>query len=405
MSKLFDFFKPKKVEETRNLEYINPAMYGCGIAQSIFTSNIPATSLSAIYAAVELISNSVAELPIYVKYKTENSGSDIVESHAVINALNTSQLTKFMLIKQMVSDMLLYGNGYAYIERADDGSPLHLIYCIPGSVTPVYNEKTRQLYYLCPLITTKKVEPVNIIHLFKNTINGYEGKGVLQYAAQTIKLANYTEKAASSFFASGCNVGGILTTDTPRLTEQQREAIKSAWQQSHGGDNPNGIAVLEAGMKYQPVAVNGKDAQLLETRLFNLQEIARFFNINPTLLGDLTKSSYNTLEAANMEFLTHTLMPIITLIQDEFKRKLLKPSEWQLYIDIDESYIIKPDKVSLANYLSTLTTHGIISVNEARQQLGYNPIENGDRHLIPFTNLEQNTIESSNKNIPDNVNE
>lgn len=402
---LFDFWKSKDTE-TRGVNYINSNTFGTGIAQSIFTNNIPATSLSAIYAAVELISNSIAELPIYVKYRTEDSGSDIVKEHAVSHALHNSQLTKFMLVKQLVSDMLLYGNGYAYIERATDGTPLHLIYCVPGSVTPVYNEKTRQLYYLCPLITTKKVEPINVIHLFKNTVNGYDGKGVLQYAYQTIKLANYTEKAAASFFSSGCNLGGILTTDNPRLTDQQKESIRSAWQQSHGGDNPNGVAVLEAGMKYQSVGVNGKDAQMLETRLFNLQEIARFFNISPTLLGDLTKSSYNTLEAANMEFLTHTLMPIITLIQDEFGRKLLKTSENNLYIDIDEAYIVKPDKSSLANYLSTLTTHGIISINEARQQLGYNPIENGDKHLIPFTNIQDNTIENStDKNIDKEDNE
>lgn len=395
----------KKKTETRGIDYVNANSFGTGISQSIFANNIPATSLSAIYAAIELISNSIAELPIYVKYIDEASKSDIIKEHAVINALHGSQLTKFMLIKQLVSDMLLYGNGYAYINRAGDGTPLNIIYCVPGSVSPVYNEKTRQLYYLCPLITTAKVEPINIIHLFKNTVNGYDGKGVLQYAAQTIKLANYTEKSAASFFASGCNLGGILTTDNPRLTDQQKESIKTGWQQAHGGDNPNGIAVLEAGMKYQPVAVNGKEAQLLETRLFNLQEIARFFNISPTLLGDLTKSSYNTLEAANMEFLTHTLMPIITLIQDEFKRKLLKPSERNLYIDIDEAYIVKPDKASLANYLSTLTTHGIISINEARQQLGYNPIENGDTHMIPFTNLDQNTIENKDKNISNTENE
>lgn len=395
----------KKKTETRGIDYVNANTFGTGISQSIFANNIPATSLSAIYAAIELISNSIAELPIYVKYIDEASKSDIIKEHAVINALHSSQLTKFMLIKQLVSDMLLYGNGYAYINRAGDGTPLNIIYCVPGSVSPVYNDKTRQLYYLCPLITTAKVEPINIIHLFKNTVNGYDGKGVLQYAAQTIKLANYTEKSAASFFASGCNLGGILTTDNPRLTDQQKESIKTGWQQAHGGDNPNGIAVLEAGMKYQPVAVNGKEAQLLETRLFNLQEIARFFNISPTLLGDLTKSSYNTLEAANMEFLTHTLMPIITLIQDEFKRKLLKPSERNLYIDIEEAYIVKPDKASLANYLSTLTTHGIISINEARQQLGYNPIENGDTHMIPFTNLDQNTIENKDKNISNTENE
>ena len=142
---------------------------------------------------------------------------------------------------------------------------------------------------------------------------------------------------------------------------------------------------------------NSKDAQLLETRLFNLQDIARFFNISPVLLGDLTHSSYSTIEASLLEFVTHTLYPYITLIENEFTRKLILPSERGLYIDLDDNYIIKSDKSSQAEYLSKLTGSGIITVNEARKQLGLNPIDGGDILSIPYTNIGQNTINSTNK--------
>ena len=147
---------------------------------------------------------------------------------------------------------------------------------------------------------------------------------------------------------------------------------------------------------------------MLETRLFNVAEISRYFNINPVLLGDLSKSSYNTIEAANLEFLTHTLMPYVSMVQDEFNRKLVKPSEAGITIDLDESYLIKADKNSTAQYLKTLVDSGIISRNEARKQLGYNEIKGCDDLIVPFTNIKDNTIgnqEENSKNEGENKND
>lgn len=137
---------------------------------------------------------------------------------------------------------------------------------------------------------------------------------------------------------------------------------------------------------------------MLETRLFNVAEIARYFNINPVLLGDLSKSSYNTIEAANLEFLTHTLMPYVSMVQDEFNRKLVKPSEAGITIDLDESYLIKADKDSTAQYLKTLVDSGIITRNEARKQLGYNEMDGCDDLIVPFTNIKDNTIGNQQEN-------
>lgn len=152
------------------------------------------------------------------------------------------------------------------------------------------------------------------------------------------------------------------------------------------------MAILEAGMSYQAISGNSKDSQLLETRLFNIQDIARFFCINPVLLGDLSHSSYSTIEASLLEFVTHTLYPYITLMENELTRKLIKPSEKNLYVDLDDNFILKSDKTSQANYLNTLVAGGIMTRNEAREQLGLNPMEGGDELVIPYTNLEQNTI-------------
>lgn len=385
-------------KEQRSLEQeITPSVAGIGF--SLFKGySQPALSLSAVFAAVEIISNSVAELPITIKTKEENKVS-LVKNHILYNVFKDGQLTKYMLMKSLISDMLLYGNGFAYIKRAQDGTPIELIYLPSNEVTIFYNNVTRQLYYLAPNVQQGNIEPSNMIHILKNSINGVEGIGVLKYAYNTISLSNYTEKAALDYFSSGCHVNGILKTTDPksRLRQEQREQIYDAWQQGHG-KNGTGMAILEGGLDYQAVSSNSKDAQLLETRVFNLQEVARFFNINPVLLGDLTHSSYSTIEASLLEFVTHTLFPYIILIEDEFTRKLIKKSEHNLYIDLDESFLLKSDKQNEAAYLSTLTKAGIMTTNEARLQLGLNPIDGGDTLMIPFTDVNQNTIGKQNDN-------
>lgn len=369
---------------------------GVGLTNVLGIGDMSSTSLSSVFAAVEIISNSLAQLPINVKTKQDNK-TTIVESHKLYSLFDNCVLTRYMMIKMLVSDMLLYGDGIAYIVRSVDGTPTNLIYCPHGTVTINYNENNRDLYYLIPSIRKGKIEPIDVIHFVKNSKNGVEGRGIISYATNTIKLSKMTEKSALDYFGSGCHVAGILSTDSPRLTEEQRNSIRNAWQQSHGQDG-SGMAVLEAGMKYQPISSNSKDAQLIESRLFNIQDVARFFNINPVLLGDLSHSSYSTIEASLLEYLTHTLAPYIVMIQDELTRKLIKPSEKGLYIDLDETFILKSDKTSESNYLSTLVSNGIITINEARRQLGYNPIDGCDDLIIPYTDINQNKVNKNTVN-------
>lgn len=386
------FNKLLKIERRDAIPTIEPqAVDGVGLSfLNTATSKIDSISISAVFAAIEIISNSIAEIPIEVKTKKENDVT-VVSDHPIYEMLNSSIQTKFMMMKLLIVDMLVEGNGFAYIDRDKTGRPIRLIYCPRKSVTINYNENTRKLLYQCTKIKKGYIEPIDMIHLIKNTEDGVKGRGILSYARWTLDLAKATEEAAHGYFEGKCHVAGILSTDVQRLTQQQRNDIRAAWREAHG-KNGSGMAVLEAGMQYHPVSSNSKDAQLLETRLFNLQDVARFFNISPVLLGDLTHSSYSTIEASLLEFVTHTLWPYITLIENEFTRKLILPSEKGLYIDLDDNYIIKSDKSSQAEYLTKLTSNGIITINEARKQLGLNPIDGGDILSIPYTNIDQNTI-------------
>lgn len=354
--------------------------------------------LSAVFAAVELISNSIASMPIQVKQYTKGENT-IIRNHAIVNLFNHLRQTRFVFIKQLVWDMIINGNGYAYIKRGEKNKPVELIYLPANSVSIMGSLYQNDVYYLCTGYkgVPDKIYEDDIIHLFKNTKDGINGISVLRYAIETLKSAGYAEKSASDYFGSGCSIKGILKFNSYR-DDEQKEAARSSWNQVHG-QGGSGLAIMDADCDFIPVTQSANEAQLLSTRQFNITEIARFFNINPVLLQDLSHSSYNTIEAANLEFVQHTLMPYIRLIEEELNRKLMTKND--VYIDIDETTLLKGDKTTMANYIRTLKDGGVITTNEAREIIDMNPIEGGDSVIIPYTNITDNTIGADEEKIID----
>lgn len=351
------------------------------------------TSLSSFYAALELISNSIAQLPLVVKRDNE------VDKNHPLNLLFKDMLiSKYVFMKMMINDVILYGNAFAYIERAADGTPINLVYCEHGSVSIIYNQKNQEIFYQIPFIGGKKqkVEAINVIHLYKDSNNGVEGRSLITYANQIIKLSQATDKAASKYYSSGCALQGALTIKGAR--KGAKEQARQAFAETHG-DKGSGLVILDDDMTYTPISSNANESQMLEARTFNVQEIARFFNINPILLGDKDGASYNSIELANIEFVTHTLMPYIIMIEEEFNRKLVKPSETNIRIDLDEKFLMmRGDMKTTSEYLTKLTSGGIITINEARGQLGLSPVEGGDEIIMPYTKIEDNKINNEEEN-------
>ena len=398
------FFGLEKEKRNNELQYVSNFSDALTFG-SIFCNTTP-MNLSAVYRATELISDSIAVLPIKVQ-KLGEDGKNELDNHPIkllFSERNSNNLlSKFNFMKLLVQSVILRGNGFALIERAEDGTVTGLKYLESTEVIINYNKQTFDLYYTVPKLTkTKHIEPINMIHLVKNSYNGIEGVSVLSYANRIIKTANATEESAKSFFDNGMNLSGVLTVQG-QLQQKQKDDIRASWAQaySNGGQ---GLAVLQGNMSYQPIQINAKDAQMLESRQFNVQDIARFFGISPVLLGDLSHASYNTIEAVQQEFLVHTLQPYVTMIENEFNRKLLKPSERKLNIILETNEILRTDKAAQAQYYSTMLTNGLLTQNEIRKELGYNPIEGGDKLVIPYTDLEQNTVDN-NTNKPKEENE
>ena len=348
-----------------------------------------ALKLSAVYAALSIISNSIAALPIYVKQMKDNSRT-IVQNSKIQKLFYEMLQSKHTVIKQLVWDLLIYGNAFCYIKRDDKGNPVKLIYMQHGDVNIDYRKELDLVQYNCsnhkaiPAI----VKQEDMLHFARDTKDGIEGRGFLYFADDIIKLSGFTQKAAQDFFGSGCNLTGILQFKRP-LKPGQQEQIRSQWMQIHSASG-GGLGVLEGDSEYIPIAQNSADSQMLETREFNISEIARFFNINPILLGDLSHNSYSSIEDAQIEFVQHTLLPIINLMEEEINRKLVKISNQ--YIDFDEASLLKGNKSTLANYYTSLVNNAIMTINEARRALDLNPIDGADDLIIPYTDLSQNTI-------------
>ena len=386
----WNFWKSNKNVEERDLTYVP---FSDALIFSTLRNQYSAMNISAVFRATEIISDSIAVLPIKIKSITDK---EEISSHPLnlVFADKYNVMSKYNFMKLLIQSVLLKGNGFAYIERYEDGTVDRLRYLESSDVQIHWDKDKEQLYYTCNVVSKKRIEPINMIHLVKNTYDGINGLSVLSYAARSLKLANNTENSANSFFTNGCNLSGVLTVQG-QVTDKQREQIRQSWNSAYANGG-NGLAILQGNMDYKPIQLSAADSQLLESRLFNVQDIARFFGINPVLLGDLSNSSYSTIEAAQQEFLLHTLNPYIIMVEQEFTRKLLKPSEDNLEIDLDETELLKSDKQALANYYVSLLNVGVLSPNEVRKELGYPEVDGLDKHIISYTKIEDNIINSDN---------
>lgn len=391
--------KDKKTEpETRSgvFDYLTYNSMGS------YTQN-KALLLSTVYRCVEVISDSVAALNLEPYFIDKNGYKNLFTSHPSYYLLSrepNKKMSRFTFLKTLVISMLLKGNGYAYIQRNKQGDAVGLHYLHPDKVTINEDPKTGEITYNIQGFRNR-VEACNIIHILNFSYDGLTGISTLQHARQTLGLSSDSENHAASFFRGGANLAGILKVQSA-LTGKQKQDLKSAWTSAFNPSTgtPNSIAVLEGNMDFESVSVNPADAQLLETRKFNVVDICRFFGVSPVKALDLSNSSYSTVEATQLAFLTDTLTPILEKIELEFERKIYKPSERNnITVRFDTSSLLRADKASLANYYTQLFNIGVVSANEVRKALDLPAIKGGDFHFVQVNLMELN---KAAQNVPTN---
>ena len=374
-------------KEMRNQENNVPIANG-GIAYSSNTNFGGELTLSTVYCAIETISSALSVLPVSVKCYD----IDANEPTEWLEKVFKKGLMPFnRLVKQMVYDMLLFGNGYAYIRRNSTGRATELEYVPSHDVVIKYSKEKHTLSYRVSYIG-EDIKPKDMIHILKNTRDGYTGIGVLNFANRTVSLSNSTEQAAQDYYKNGLNFSGLLHAKQPMTKIQANQALNSI-QGTINTENGKYIKFIPFDLEFQSLQESAQNASLNDTRRFNISEVARFFCISPALLQDLKDAKYSNIEAANIQFLTNTLLPYVVLIETELNLKLV-PEKSKLSIDFDEKQFLRTDAHTTANYYKALVESGILSINEARENIGYKRVHGASRLIIPYTNVLDNTVYS-----------
>lgn len=353
--------------------------------------------LSAVYRAVDLISNAVAMLPITLFSATGRVDNDL---SYIINYEPNYISTHFQLFKTLVIDILQKGNAFLWIRRNSRDTVDELRYLKPEEVTILYNEDTNRKRFRWK---TVEIDDEDMIHFMNFTADGVKGISVLSNARRTMGISWASETTAENYFDKGGAVTGILTSKAILSNEQKKE-VRTQWKEIMACDE-GGVAILGADMNFTPIAMSASDAQLLETRHFNVEEIARFYGISPTLLGDLTKSSYATFEATSLDFLTNCIQPRLTNIEQELNIKLLSRREKQsmkMHFAFETEDLLRCTKTEMATYYRELINNGVMTVNEVRRKLDFEPVDGGDQNFIQMNMTTLTGVTNSNDNGKEN---
>ena len=392
----FNFFsKRSKNENIVNPCPVDDTVLPVTLQQYRNKEKIGAMSLSTFYAAVNLVSNSIAMMPW--KFK-DDENNELPKSNYLYHLFDNSIITRYNIIKNVVKDIILYGNGFIFIERDNEtGQPKTLHYSPANQTTIWYDELNHKLYYYNFTYLDRIDDGTNYLHFYMNSDDGFIGKGVLKYAYNVLDIASVIQNATSSYYSTAGQQFGIVSPNgpLPEVGNQQKQLDKlvQKWEEAQMKAN-KGTVFFPSDLKFTPMTNTAKDSALIEAREYNAVEVGRFIcNISPVLLGDLRHLAYNSLTESQREFVIHSLAPIVTMIEEQCNKKLIMPSKHcKQFVDLDETSILANDAEKQANEVTTLTNSGIITPNEARKRLGLPPVDGGDKLIIPYSDVNQNTI-------------
>ena len=355
-----------------------------------------AMQMTAVYSCVRILSETLAGLPLHVYRYNDSGGKEKYLKHPLYKLLHDEpnpEMTSFAFRETLMSHLLLWGNAYAQIIRNARGEVIALYPLMPNKMTVDRDSKGR-LFYLysrtsedTPTLGDDSqvyLTPSEVLHIPGLGFDGLIGYSPIAMAKNAVGLAIATEEYGAKFFANGAAPGGVL--EHPG-TIKDPQKVKDSWNAAYqGSQNAHRVAVLEEGMKYQPIGISPEQAQFLETRKFQINEIARIFRVPPHMLADLEKSSFSNIEQQSLEFVKYTLDPWVVRWEQSMCRALLTESEKPtVFIKFNVDGLLRGDYVSRMNGYATARQNGWMSANDIREleNLDRIPAElGGDLYLI-----------------------
>jgi len=336
-----------------------------------------AMQMTAVYACVRILSEAIAGLPLHMYRYKDDGGKEKAIDHPLYLLLHDEpnpEMSSFVFRETLMTHLLLYGNAYAQIIRNGKGEIIGL-YPLMANKMSVNRDTNGQLYYQYTRSSdeahTAKGEsvvlmPSDVLHIPGLGFDGLVGYSPIAMAKNAIGLAIATEEYGSKFFANGAAPSGVL--EHPGTIKDPAK-VRDAWMSQFGGSSNSGkVAVLEEGMKYSPISISPEQAQFLETRKFQINEIARIFRVPPHMVGDLEKSSFSNIEQQSLEFVKYTLDPWVVRWEQSIQRTLLAPEEKKTYfVKFNVEGLLRGDYASRMNGYATARQNGWMSANDIRE--------------------------------------
>lgn len=347
-----------------------------------------AMQTSAVYACVRILSESIAGLPLHVyRYKADGS-KECTADHPLQRLLHdepNKEMTSFVFREALMAHLLLWGNAYAQIIRDGRGYPVALYPLLPDRMTVDRDANDELVYTYQSDKGQVKLRRESVLHIPGLGFDGLIGYSPIAMAKNAVGLALATEDYGATFFANGANPGGVL--EHPGVIKpDQVERLRESWQSQFGGVNAHKVAVLEDGLKFHQMSIPPEEAQFLETRKFQINEIARIFRVPPHMVGDLEKSSFSNIEQQSLEFVKYTLGPWVIRWEQSLTQALLLPGEKAAFsIRFNLDGLLRGDYQSRMQGYSIGIQNGFYSVNDVRALEDMNLLteaEGGNAHVL-----------------------
>lgn len=354
-----------------------------------------AMQTTAVYACVRILSETLAALPLQL-YRYTPGGKERVYDHPLYHLLHDEpnpEMTSFIFRETLMSHLLIWGNAYAQIIRDRLGRVQGLYPLRPDKMT-VCRDESGQIYYIYTKTSDENpaIKPYGQVPLRKDEVlhipglgfDGLVGYSPIAMARNAVGMTMACEEYGASFFANGASPSGVL--EHPGVLKDPAK-IRDSWNAVYQGSaNAHKVAVLEEGMKYQQIGIPPEEAQFLETRKFQLNEIARLYRIPPHMIGDLEKSSFNNIEQQSMEFVKYTLDPWVIRWEQAMQKALFLPEEKkQYFLKFNVNGLMRGDYESRMTGYSIGRQNGWLSANDIREMEDMNPVpdeEGGNLYLV-----------------------
>lgn len=379
------------VEQTnrRSWSVLEEIALGNVSAAGVSVTADSALTLSAVYGCVRILAETVASLPLFV-YERVDEGKEKAQEHPLYEILHDAPnplMTAFEFREVLQAHLALWGNAYAEVEYVNSGQVKALWPLQPGNVVEVRRvENNRLVYrYIMPSGEQVMLPGDRVWHLRGLSSDGLQGYSPVRLMRQAIGLGLATEEFGARFFGNGAVPGGVLA-HPGRLDDDAFGRLQTSWRMQHEGlSNAQRVAILEEGMSYEQIGIPPEDAQFLETRKFQVTEIARAFRVPPHMLADLERATFSNIEHQSIDFVVHSIRPWLVRWEQSIRQQLMLERDRERYFAehlVDG--LLRGDTMSRYQAYAVGRQNGWLSANDIRELENQNSIDGGDVYLVPL---------------------